>query len=272
MLALLTALGNGNTLLTAANGPLISAAREREIDVEPLNMISLAAALRCADLVHAHDARCHTWAAALGASRLVVSRRVAFPPGQSVLSRWKYGRPQRYLAVSNHVRQTLVDGGVPADRIDVVYDGVAIPITLAQGEVIVAPATDDAMKGSDLVRAAAAIAGVDVRFSTDLGRDLPEAKLLVYCTRSEGLGSAALMAMAHGVPVVASRIGGLPEIVADGVNGILTENDPRAVAAAITRALESHETLARNARIQAEQRFAVEHMVAGTRRVYEQVF
>ena len=169
------------------------------------------------------------------------------------------------------MRQTLVDGGVAADRIDVVYDGVPIPSSVAEGESIIAPATDDAMKGSDLVRAAAAIAGVEIRFSADLMRDLPGAGLLVYCTRSEGLGSAALLAMAHGVPVVASRIGGLPEIVVDGVNGVLTDNEPHSVAAAIGRALANRQELARNARSQAEQRFSVEYMVAGTRRAYEQV-
>ncbi|HYO81395.1 MAG TPA: glycosyltransferase family 4 protein [Bryobacteraceae bacterium] len=271
VLSLLTGLGNGNALLTAAEGPLLKAARERGIEAEPLNMMSLAAAVRRADLVHAHDARCHTWAAALGASQLVVSRRVSFPPGQSVLSRWKYGRPRRYLAVSNHVRETLVSGGVPGERIEVVYDGVAVPDSPARGARILAPATDDAMKGADLTRSAARLAGVDVQFSTDLDRDLHDAALLVYCTRSEGLGSAALLAMAHGVPVVASKVGGLPEIVVDGVTGILTENQPEAVAAAIATALDMREELGRNARRLVEERFSLKHMVEATRRVYSQV-
>jgi len=53
-------------------------------------------------------------------------------------------------------------------------------------------------------------AGIPVHFSTDLQKDLPRAWLFVYITELEGLGSAALLAMAHGLPVLASDIGGLP--------------------------------------------------------------
>ena len=46
--------------------------------------------------------------------------------------------------------------------------------------------------------------------------------MFVYITESEGLGSAVLLAMAAGTPVIASRVGGLPEAIEDGVNGLLT--------------------------------------------------
>jgi hypothetical protein len=271
VLSLLAGLGSGNTLLTAADGPLMQEARRLGIDVQPLSMLSLAAMARNSDLVHAHDARSHTWAAAVNSSPLVVSRRVAFPPRSSVMSRWKYGRARKYLAVSEHVKRALMEAEVPEDRITVVYDGVPIPERTASGDRIIAPATDDPMKGSDLLRKAAEIAGLQVHFSNDLETDLPTASLLVYITRSEGLGSAALLAMAWGVPVVASRVGGLPEIVHDCHSGILTENEPRAIADAITRALAARDTLAANARRCVEQRFSIAQMVEKTRRVYEQV-
>lgn len=271
VLALLAGLGNGNTLLTASEGPLMRAARERGIDAQPMSMLSLASLARKADLIHAHDARCHTWAAAIGAGPLVVSRRVAFPVGQSVLSRWKYNRARRYLAVSEHVKRTLVEAEVPEDRITVVYDGVPLPGRTATGDRVIAPASDDPMKGSDLVRQAAALADVPVHFSTNLTEDLQTASLLLYITRSEGLGSAALLAMAFGVPVVASRIGGLPEIVSHGITGVLTENQPDAIADAIEHALATREELGRNARRCVEERFSVDRMVDGTRRAYQQV-
>src|SRR5688572_18021492 len=160
VLSLLGGLGNGNTLLTASDGPLMQEAMRRGIAAEPMTMRSITASVRSADLVHAHDARCHTWAAALGSTPLVVSRRVAFPVKQSVMSRWKYRRATKYLAVSEHVKRTLMEADVPEERIEVVYDGVTLPeVTASGGDRIIAPTTDDPMKGSDLLREAAEMAG-----------------------------------------------------------------------------------------------------------------
>jgi hypothetical protein len=271
VLKLLQGLGAGNTLLAPAESPLLRAAQAAGLAAQPLSMFSLATLSRQADLVHAHCARSHTWSAAVSPVRLVVSRRVAFPVGQSFVSRWKYRRPNRFLAVSEHVKQALVEAEVPEARISVVYDGVDVPSSTASGDLIFAPGTADAMKGSDLVREAAVHAGVAVHFSQNLESDLPQAAILVYITRSEGLGSAALLAMAHGVPVVASRVGGLPEVVRHEENGILTDNEPVAIAKAIARCLERRRELGRAARETVEKRFSCRHMVEGTREVYSQV-
>jgi glycosyltransferase involved in cell wall biosynthesis len=127
------------------------------------------------------------------------------------------------------------------------------------------------MKGSDLLDQAAKVGGFEVLYSTDLNADLLSAAVFVYITRSEGLGSAALRAMAAGVPVVASRVGGLPEIVEHDKTGILTDNDPQAIAAGIRQALDRRIELGRNGRLAVEQRFSTEHMVQGTREAYVQV-
>ncbi len=61
--------------------------------------------------------------------------------------------------------------------------------------------------------------------------------LFVMPSKSEGLGSSALMAMSYGLPVVASRVGGLPEVVEDGRTGWLIEpGSPAALAEAILAA------------------------------------
>lgn len=58
--------------------------------------------------------------------------------------------------------------------------------------------------------------------------------VFAYPSRYEALGSAILEAMSFGVPVVASRVGGIPEIVRDAVDGFLVPvNDPHALAARI---------------------------------------
>ncbi len=89
-----------------------------------------------ADLAHAHSAKAHTLAAAALAGRLplVVTRRVDFPVRNNPLSRWKYRHPAlRFIAISNGVAGVLRDGGVPAERIDVVWSGVD-PARVAGGE------------------------------------------------------------------------------------------------------------------------------------------
>jgi hypothetical protein len=271
VLQLHAGLGGDSGLLCRAGGPLMEECRRRGLRAEALSIAALASRSREADITHVHDARSHTWAACVGGSRLIVSRRVAFPIGNSWLSRWKYARPDHYVAVSEHVRSILRSAGVHDSKVSVVYDGVDIPPAAADGVDIVAVATDDPMKGSVLLNEAAAIAGISIYFSADLQADLQRAALFVYITHSEGLGSAALLAMAAGVPVVASNVGGLPEIVENGVSGVLTENTPLSIAAAIRQALERRDILAKNARKRVEDNFSIDAMLNRTKAVYQRV-
>ena len=181
------------------------------------------------DLIHAHDARAHTLAL-LGGKPAVVSRRVAFPVRRGVASRWKYGRAAHYIAVSQCVKQTLLDAG---DRSRADHGGlrrssrrVASRRSRNSRSVWSRSIPTIPAKARQIVEQAAALANVPVHFSKNLIKDLPRAAVFVYITELEGLGSAALLAMAAGAPVVASRVGGLPEIVEDGVTGLLTIERP----------------------------------------------
>ena len=140
--------------------------------------------------------------------------------------------------------------------------------------VIVAPATADPKKGSDLVKLAAEITCLPVVFSANLPADLPRARCLLYLSRSEGLGSAALLAMAFGVPVIASRAGGLLEAVRDGETGILTDNRLEPIAAAMRRLWDSPAEafqMGVRARRRVEEEFAVKRMVDRTFDAYREV-
>jgi len=266
------------TLLSPRTSLLADKARALHLDVRPLGPWAILRLSRQADLVHAHDARTHTLAAALAPALnrvpLVVSRRVAFP----IRSRWKYRHASRYAAVSQFVKGILMEGGVPEDKISVVYDGVPLGEPAAGGETrletVVAPASADPRKATPLALEATRRAGVDLLLSRDLEADLAGAGLFLYLTRSEGLGSAILMAMAAGVPVVASNVGGIPEIVRHRENGWLVENQPEPIAAAI-RELVSDRALARRlaerARQTVAEKFSIDQMIHNTIHLYRQV-
>ena len=264
------AAGAESTLLARERGPLLAAARERGLRAEPLGWLRAAAMARKHDLVHAHDARSHTLGAIVGGAPLVVARRVAFAVG----SPWKYGRARHYVAVSEFVKSILISGGVPEDRISVVYDGVPA-LEREPGQIVLAPAAGgDPQKGTHLASEAARLAGVDLKLSTDLEGDLRRGAIFVYLSHSEGLGSGALLAMSAGAAVIASNVGGLREAIRHGEDGLLVENDVQEIAAAL-RGLRADPARTRRlgeaARRTVRERFAVDRMVRRTMEVYRQV-
>jgi len=98
--------------------------------------------------------------------------------------------------------------------------------------------------------------------------------LFVMPSKSEGLGSSALVAMSYGLPVVASRVGGLPEVVEEGRTGWLVEPDsPGALAEAILAAAADRTRLQQwglNGRERARQ-FTVDIMVQRTEALYRRL-
>lgn len=78
--------------------------------------------------------------------------------------------------------------------------------------------------------------------------------VLVLPSYDEPFGTVLAEAMAVGTPVVATRVGGLADVVDDGVTGLLVEpGRPEELAAAIVRVLERRETMGAAARIHARQ-------------------
>ncbi len=267
----LRAAGHECALLARAGSPLSAEAQRRGMDVNAWTLRSIWKRSRTADVTHAHDARSHTAAVMAGITRLAVSRRVAFPVQPNPVSRWKYRHAAHYIAVSRMVKQALVDAGIAPSRITVVYDGVPMQPPSNGSEILVLESPDPG-KGTALALQAVKLAGFDARASRDLERDLAHAGLFLYITQSEGLGSAVLLAMAAGVPVIASNVGGLPEIIEHESTGLLTANTPDAIAGAVRRLMQDRalaQSLAVRARALVEEKFSVEQMVAGAIAAYE---
>lgn len=73
-------------------------------------------------------------------------------------------------------------------------------------------------------------------FQSNVGEWLEEFDLAVFSSVREGIPVAMLEAMAAGVPMVATRVGGIPEVIRDGVEGLLVESrHPEELAVAIMR-------------------------------------
>lgn len=245
-------------------------------------------AAKC-DLIHAHDARAHTLALIHGRGKpVVVARRVAFPIGLGPASRWKYRKASHFIAISRHVADTLASGGVPPDRVSVVYDAapdeeIFRPYTPSGASerragrkdfIVVTPSSDDPLKGRDLAVAACLRSGAELIVSDNLARDVPWADLLLYVSKSEGLGSAILIAMLAGLPVVASNVGGIPEAVENGVTGVLAENDVASIAEAISRVRTDRgmrERMSKAALEKVKIKFNRNGMADQTARVYARV-
>jgi glycosyltransferase involved in cell wall biosynthesis len=89
----------------------------------------------------------------------------------------------------------------------------------------------------------------------DVARALDEASALILPSRSEGMGRVVIEAQLRGRPVLGSNVGGIPDLVTDGVDGKLFAPDPRAIAEAL-RVLDDPAELARlaaNARAAGER-------------------
>jgi glycosyltransferase involved in cell wall biosynthesis len=77
-------------------------------------------------------------------------------------------------------------------------------------------------------------------FRTDVDLFLPHADVVVLPSHTEGLPNVALEASAAAVPVIATAVGGCPEVVEDGVTGYLVPpGDPRSIADRILRTLSN---------------------------------
>jgi len=100
------------------------------------------------------------------------------------------------------------------------------------------------------------------------------ASVFVMPSLVEAFGVVFLEAMACGTPVIGTQVGGIPELIKHGENGLLVNPDrPDELAASLLRVLEDKnlsERLGENGRVTVRQ-FGIEQMLSCTRHIYETV-
>ncbi len=108
----------------------------------------------------------------------------------------------------------------------------------------------------------------------DTGRIYRGLDVYVHPSDTEGFSNSLVEAMAHGLPVVATRTGGNPEAITDGETGLLVPpQDPLALAEAVLNLLGNPalaRKLAQSARAKVMESFQFHHMLNGYIQLYEE--
>ncbi len=229
---------------------------------------------------------------------------------QEQLVAWMAHGIDRFVCVSHDSARQMIAQGVPAGRVRVLWNGIDLARFQRHGSQpsgpIVAVARLSPEKDiANLLQALAIVAQADgavrleiagdgpcredlLRLAEELSlrqrvkflgetRDVPallaRASLFVLPSQTEGISLTLLEAMATGLPVAATRVGGNPEVVADGVTGLLAPpRSPEALAAAILRLRRDPERAAvmgLAGRDRAEAEFDVRTMVKRYESLYE---
>ena len=238
------------------------------------------------------------------------SRRVRFYYG---LERLAVRQADRVVVMSDRMRREYARAGVAAERLRVIHNALLGTVALLpprdlpeRTPVVSVVARLSREKGVDVaLKAMGVIAATHPTVRLHVAGDGPDrasltrladqlgigdrvvwhghvenvqsiyerSTLLIIPSRSEGLPNVALEAMAAGIPVIATDVGGLSELIANGHTGLLVPpEDAAALAAAVLRLLDAADErrrLASAAQAEAEDRFSLTARVAALKELYE---
>ena len=274
----------------------------------PRSARALSRAVGKSDVLHTHLVHADVLGALVRGRRVLVSTKHNDDPFRAGPFRWVERaltrRAARAICITEALRRFNVERvGLPARKLAVVPYGLDEPPTawgpneleLPEGKLVVAVSRLVPQKGLDV--AVDAMAGIDAtlvvlgegperaRLETlahtrgvrvllpgrvgDVAAVLRRADVLVHPARWEGFGLAILEAMLCGLPVVATRVSSIPEIVADGETGVLVPpDDPSALAGALVRVLGEPGELGAHGLARARAEFSVARMAERTLTTY----
>lgn len=184
---------------------------------------------------------------------------------------------RRMLGVTNGRIAALFVGRLVVEKnLPLLVEAMALlepsrrPLLLIAGDGPLAPALD-------LQIAAAGIAGDVIRLGerSDTRLLMQAADFLVLPSSEEGLSNVVLEAMSAGLAVLASDVGGNPELIDDGVSGwLFPSGDAQTLAMklqALAEQADLRRTLGSKARAQAQRYYSIPALVSQTETIYERV-
>src|SRR2546421_6206918 len=184
-----------------------------------------------------------------------VRAELGIPPGAPLVGTISILRPEKALDVLVRAAAELAPR-FPGLQVLIAGDGWERP---AIASLISSLGLDDTVKL--------------IGFRRDVPDLLPAFDVAVSCSTWEGSPLAILESMDAARPIVASRVGGIPDMVEDGVHGILTRpGDERELADAIARLLEDRELAERlgaAARARRRAELTIDATVRTVERLYE---
>ncbi|HEX6248379.1 MAG TPA: glycosyltransferase family 4 protein [Nocardioidaceae bacterium] len=263
----------------------INSALAPTVTVMRAGLLALAGRSRgCAVVVHAHGGNIETW---LTGARARLVMRAAMRPAHAVVAVWGAGHTA-LSGVLGHDRVRLIDNGVDAVRFTPGTPAVRVPRILYVGLLTPRKGVLDLIEASRTLRAdgvahelcllggtpdegpAAAEPVIEAARGTAelLGTRVPDqmpaayADADIFCLPSwwEAMPLSILEAMAAGLPVVATSVGDVGRVVADGTTGfVVPKQSPADLAAALRKLVEDAElrsAMGATARRRVEEHFS----------------
>jgi len=222
--------------------------------------------LPCQIFAVSADLRRHMIAEGLPADRIGIIHNAIEPgraPGSddSIAARRSVGLPDDAFVVGTAARLDPVkDLGALVRAFELLRADCPTAVLLIIGDGQERPRLVDAVQRAGLSEVVHFLG-----YRSDVRDLLPALDVYVNCSTSEAISLTILEAMASRLPVVATRVGGNPEVVLDAETGLLVPaRAPEALAAALltlARAPERRRRLGNAGRVRMERLFAVDPMV-----------
>jgi glycosyltransferase involved in cell wall biosynthesis len=195
--------------------------------------------------------------------------------GEKIRSEFKVGRDTKLIGTIGHLAPLKGYEELTDAMVELVREGCDVKLAIV-GEAIYPNSQSYKQRLLSLVYSK----GLKDRvifagFREDIPELLASFDIFVLPSRSEGFGRVNLEAMAMRKPVISTNVGGIPEVVLDGVTGsLVAPGNPEDLARAIMKLLtdpELGESLGREGRGRVEEHFTLQAHVQRIQEIYGEI-